>query len=172
MKMIKNNLLKNDTISNTQKHKNTLFWVLIVMVSFVLVHIFTLFYGITLVSGDSMNPTLHNNELHIYSTDLSNLKKSDIIIFRNKYQTNQDIYIKRVIAMPGDTIKCVGTKVYLNNELLNENYIKQPVSEEFYCSYTIGNDELFVCGDNRNNSYDSRNFGPINTKDVIGIIKK
>ena len=173
--MIMNNKINQDTIYSEKERKkraNTLFFALVIIVSFVFVHILNHFGGITIISGDSMNPTYLNREFHIYSANVSEITQGDVIIFKNDEQTNGNIFVKRVIGVPGDKVVCIGTKIYVNGKELHEKYVVNTVTKEFNTSCTVGKDELFVCGDNRDESYDSRTFGCIKTKDVIGKIKE
>lgn len=169
--------LKDTTITNNKEfddknkkvHSNLKFIVGVLVVSFILVHIFTHFWGIVRISGDSMLPTYKNGEIHIYSTDTSDINYGDVVIFKNK-KTQNSIFIKRVVALSGDTFSCKGTSYSLNHKTLKENYINDNISKEYSFETTIPANYIYVCGDNRDASYDSREFGAVNIDDVIGII--
>jgi signal peptidase I len=77
-------------------------------------------------------------------------------------------FIKRVIGLPGDTITCRGGDLYRNGQLVNEPYLDPGTETESCTRTTVGPGQLFVMGDNRGNSQDSRVFGPINRSDVVG----
>ncbi|KKQ83817.1 MAG: Signal peptidase I [Candidatus Woesebacteria bacterium GW2011_GWB1_38_8] len=85
-----------------------------------------------------------------------------------------DEYIKRVIAVPGERVMVRKGRVYINGELLKEPYIPESVTTEaksFLCEgqeYTVPSDKLFVMGDNREHSSDSRYWGPIPKKSISG----
>ncbi|MBE5936278.1 MAG: signal peptidase I [Lachnospiraceae bacterium] len=82
------------------------------------------------------------------------VKRQDIIIF--KFPDNQNInYIKRVIGLPGDTVRIEDGVVYVNDEILKEDYLKEPFQGDFG-PYEVPEDSYFVMGDNRNNSNDAR----------------
>jgi signal peptidase I len=77
-------------------------------------------------------------------------------------------FIKRVIGLPGDTITCRGGDLYRNGQLVKEPYLDPGTETESCPRTTVGPGQLFVMGDNRGNSQDSRVFGPINRSDVVG----
>ena len=107
------------------------------------------------VDGPSMQPTLKGGELMILN------KRSSI----NRFDGKEDI-IKRVIALPGETIVCEDGKIYVNDHLQEEEYSKGKTSD--FEKVTLKDDEYFVLGDNRTNSADSRLYGPFNSKKVKG----
>lgn len=87
---------------------------------------------------------------------VSGPERGDIIIFKFPDDESQN-YVKRVIGCPGDTVKIEGGKVYVNGELLEEDYLKETwtVATGPY-TFEVPEDSYFVMGDNRNNSYDGR----------------
>ena len=125
------------------------------------------------VVGRSMYPTYQDGEYIMANKlvyELADPKRGDVIIF--KYSDTQD-FIKRVIGMPGDTVGLQDGKIYINGEVLDESeYLDSTVytngSDYLHEGETItlGEDEYFVCGDNRQHSSDSRTFSPI-TRDQI-----
>lgn len=118
-----------------------------------------------IVSGNSMNPTLVNGELLILNKR-AKIDRFDVVVVKlNKNNTKEDI-IKRVIAMPGETISCEDGKVYVNGKLQEEEFSKG-VTENF-SRIELGEDEYFVMGDNRQDSADSRIFGPFKSADIKG----
>ena len=123
------------------------------------------------VDGISMLSTLHSgNHVYILPKKDNEYKRGEIVSFINP--EDGDRMIKRVIAVAGDEIKIVdGTgEVYVNGELLNEDYINKAEEIEQYggCDITIPENHVFVMGDNRNHSCDSREFGAISVYDIIG----
>ena len=125
------------------------------------------------VVGNSMHPTYKNGEFLMANKityRVSEPTRGDVIIF--KYSDTAD-FIKRIIGEPGDEVMIKDGKISINGELLNESeYLDLSVitngGSYLHEGQTIklGEDEYFVCGDNRTNSSDSRDFGPIK-KDAI-----
>lgn len=110
-----------------------------------------------MVSGPSMRETLQDKERLIvnklvYYTRAP--KRGEIIVFKYPSDTTRD-FIKRVIAVGGDTIEIKDGKTYVNGEKLDESYIREPFHTN-YPKTTIPEGHIFVMGDNRNNSEDSR----------------
>jgi signal peptidase I len=133
-----------------------------------------LFIGINAVSarirvdGSSMEPTLHNGEFIIVNKlayRLGEPRLGDVIVFRFPNDPGQD-YIKRVIGVPGDRIEVSQGHVSVNGKMLDEPYIA--AMPNYSGDWTVPTDALFVLGDNRNNSSDSRNWGPVTMEAVIG----
>jgi signal peptidase I len=115
-----------------------------------------------IVDGVSMEPNFHTGEFIIVSRAnylFGEPERGDIAVFHFPGDETED-YIKRVIALPGDTIEFRQQQVYVNGELLYEPYINEPCDPS-HCPdaiYTMGSDDYFMMGDNRNHSSDSRAF--------------
>lgn len=130
------------------------------------------------VKGASMDNTFQNGE-YILTSKISykfgSPKRGDVVIFKSPKNPDID-YIKRIIAMPGDRIKISDSDVYVNSELLDEPYIKEKtnlISGGFMqdgVEETVPEGYLFVMGDNRPNSSDSREFGFVPFSDIIGKV--
>lgn len=117
-----------------------------------------------IVHGSSMNPTLDGGELMVLNKR-SKVDRFDIVVV----DTGGEEIIKRVIAMPGETIACENGKVYVNGRLQEEDY-SQGVTNDFE-KVTLEDNQYFVMGDNRENSKDSRAYGPFKDTQIKGTTK-
>ncbi|OEG00488.1 signal peptidase I [Vulcanibacillus modesticaldus] len=130
-----------------------------------------------IVDGRSMVETLHDGERVIVnelSYRLEQPKRGDIIVFQ--FDENS-AYIKRVIGIPGDIVEVKDDNLYINGELVSEPYIEKKkrklhsrglILTEDVKPVKVKDGQLFVMGDNRRNSKDSREFGTIDIDQVIG----
>ena len=120
------------------------------------------------VDGSSMEPTLHSGEFVIVNKltyKLGMPEIGDVVIFHYPRDPEQE-YVKRVIGLPGDQVVITDGKVYVNGQLLEEDYIAASPANE--ASWDIPEDAIFVLGDNRNNSSDSHSWGTVPLKYVVG----
>ena len=134
-----------------------------------------LFLGINTVSARvrvesiSMEPTLNPGDfvaVNKLSYQLSQIHRGDIIVFRYPPAPDQEPYIKRVIGLPGEKIRIDNGKVFVNGALVKENYLKEKTMQGG--NWQIPEDAVFVMGDNRNNSSDSRVWGMVPLDNIIG----
>jgi signal peptidase I len=127
------------------------------------------------VSGSSMESTLHDADhliLEKLSYQFGEPKRFDIIVFRPYPADKEVYYIKRVIGLPGEKIQIIGSDIYIDGELLEEDYGYEEIIDGGIAGDRIelGEDEYFVLGDNRNNSKDSRDpsIGPVHKSSIMG----
>lgn len=119
------------------------------------------------VSGESMNATM-NDGAHVYTlTAFFTPERGDIVTARPDPSDEKQI-IKRVIAIEGDELRFSGSDVYLNGELLDEPYILEPMKPVPDRTIVIPEGYVWLMGDNRNNSTDSRHIGPVHIEDITG----
>lgn len=128
----------------------------------------------TYVSGSSMENTLsHGDNLIVdkLTYRFSEPKRYDIIVFPFRFEEHV-YYIKRIIGLPGETIRIADGDIYVNGEILQESYGREVIKSAGMAAEEIalGEDEYFVLGDNRNDSTDSRdpNVGLIHRDEIIG----
>ncbi|WP_027406699.1 signal peptidase I [Anaerovibrio sp. RM50] len=133
-------------------------WVISIAVAVALaMFIRTFVVELYLVDGPSMMPTLEHQQRLVVNKFVYKMRapeRGEILIFQYPRDKSRD-FIKRVIAVPGDTIEIKDHNVYVNGELQNEDYILAK-SRMDYPKTTIPEGHVFVMGDNRNNSEDSR----------------
>lgn len=108
------------------------------------------------VVGKSMTPSLHSGQLLIGIHHWKTIKRGDIVVA----STGNELLIKRVIALPNERIRISDGKVYINSNRLTESYIKEPMNTDESYDVVLGENEYFLMGDNRNESGDSRLYGP------------
>jgi len=130
------------------------------------------------VKGASMEPNFFDHEYLIIdeiSYRFSEPERGDIVVFRYPRDPSQ-FFIKRIIAMPEETVEIAGGQIKIfnadnpNGFVLPENEYLDQVFTATTRSVTLKADEYFVLGDNRIQSLDSRYFGPINRYDVVGRV--
>ena len=124
----------------------------------------------TSVSGHSMEPTLSHGDNLIVDKITYRFKdpeRFDIIVFPYRYEENT-FYIKRIIGLPGETVQVIGGYVYINGQLLESDIYGAEVMDSPGIAaepITLGENEYFVLGDNRNHSADSREAS-------VGVLKR
>ncbi|WP_220739245.1 signal peptidase I [Leuconostoc miyukkimchii] len=174
-------------------------WVLPVVVAFIAVTLVrTFLFSFVLVNGSSMAPNLQNKELVVLSK-ISKYQHGDVIVFNAKHEdprirAGEKDYVKRIIGMPGDTVSYKNSNLYVNDKIINQDYIG--INERTQgTEMSFGNDwslkslsstnqwqkkdrnqtkvpagEYFVMGDHRSVSNDGRYFGFVDKKHVTGKV--
>jgi signal peptidase I len=120
------------------------------------------------VDNISMIPTLQPGEFVLVnkiSYRLSDVKRGDIIVFHYPLNPQED-YIKRVIGLPGDDVNITNGQLFVNGQEINESYISVTMVSEG--DWVVPQDALFVMGDNRNQSSDSRAWGFVPMENLVG----
>lgn len=119
-------------------------------------------YRIIIVSGESMRPEYNDGQIIIADRTftINDISSGDIVV----YNHNGETCIKRVLAMSGDMVKQHDGKLYIND------VIEVPYTTLVEDAFVIAENEFYVCGDNFNNSIDSRMYGPIEYEEIDCII--
>lgn len=132
---------------------------------------FVMINGITArirVEGISMKPTLQSGSYVLVNRlayRLGTPERGDVIVFHYPRDPDQE-YIKRIIGLPGDQVEISSGDVRINGVRLEEPYIVQPA--EYESALRVPRDQYFVLGDNRNNSSDSHQWGPVPLENIVG----
>ncbi|WP_246516559.1 signal peptidase I [Salicibibacter cibarius] len=153
-------------------------WVVTFAVVIIIVFIVrTFLFANYMVHGESMMPTIESGERLIINKigyEFSEPDRNDLIVFN---ATEESDYIKRVIGIPGDDIRYEDDTLYINDEAVEEPFLDDAYNGEITEDFTleevtsesiVPDDHLFVLGDNRNNSQDSRSIGFVPYEDVVG----
>lgn len=123
--------------------------------------------GFSRVDGNSMEPTLHHNQAVMYFRLSNDFQRGDIVAIK---MPSGEKYVKRIIGMEGDVIDIRDGKVYRNGARLDETYTQGKTDysgKKVKYPYTVETNKVFVMGDNREESVDSRTFGPV----VLDMVK-
>lgn len=130
-----------------------------------------------IIKGESMLPNFHSGDYLIsekFSLFFKNPERFDVIIFKSP--VHDDYYIKRIIGLPGETVEIKEGKIIIYNSqnpngfVLQESYQTIPLSYNENFKITLGKDEYFVLGDNRQASFDSRKWGALKRENIKGKV--
>ena len=145
------------------KNKLYLKFIIIFIIGIIAIILYNNF-SIIFVKGDSMSPTYQNGSILIINKNYKEINRNDIIVFK---KNSYDIYIKRVIGLPNETIYCENRNIYINDISIKDNFGN---TTDNFKKVALKNNQYFVVGDNRNKSNDSRTIGFISKKEIIGKI--
>ena len=156
--------------------REVLSWIVELVVVIGLAYVLVSFFGIrTNVVGQAMEQTLENDDdilVNKFAYIISKPKQGDVIVFLPNGNKKSHYYVRRVVAVPGDTVQIKDGALYVNDELYKESTDVASMEDAGIASYAVKleKDEYFVLGDNRNNSEDSRyaNIGNVKRDYIIG----
>lgn len=143
---------------------------------FVIWMIITRFISFPVVNGHSMEQTLYEKDIMVMNKvayqSAADIQRFDIVVVKSP--ENSLFLIKRVIGLPGETICIRGGRIYINGEPLEDPYLTEEITVIGVAEkeVLIDEDSIFVIGDNRNHSGDSRSFGPVAFNRVVGKCEK
>lgn len=144
-------------------------WIIFIVVVLILINKFWL--TIFIVDGLSMEPNLHDKEfvlLKVSAYNSSDPKRGDVVAVRYPGDPEHKKYVKRVIALPNETLAIKNGSVYINGAEILENYLPYGNTTVPAGNWQLKNDEYFLMGDNRINSNDSRYFGAVEKRFLSG----
>lgn len=144
-------------------------WLILVLIILSLVNAF--FVGVFVVDGESMDPSFKNKELVFWNKGIykeNKPQRGDIVVVQYPGDPKHKVYVKRIVGLPGERVEVKNGKVYINNKLYREKYLSQSLFTEPNGVWISKSNEYFVMGDNRPNSNDSRFFGSIERRFVLG----
>lgn len=146
-----------------KKHKKIIYDITFVLLLIGILVVSKNFITPIKISGHSMDNTLSNGMIgySLRTKDDTEFERGDIVIVK----TDDHLIIKRLIALPYDSIECKDNVVYLNGSPLEEKYISS--STDDFDKVSLGENQYFILGDNRQNSKDSRIIGPISREEII-----
>lgn len=136
----------------------------------------------TVVDGSSMRETLHDGEsllVEKVSYHFSDPDRYDIVVFypygKSGDKEKDEYYVKRIYGLPGETVQIKGNEIYINGEVIADDYAKDGTIDEAGIAeepVTLSEDEYFVLGDNRGGSKDSRDpeVGLVKRKNIAGRV--
>jgi signal peptidase I len=151
-------------------------WVgLVVLALLIALLIKTFLFQAFFIPSESMTPTLkvHDRVLvNKLSYKLHPVHRGDIVVFKAPEGSDPGIddLVKRVIGLPNETVSAHGGHIYIDGEVLPESYLPRGVSTSAFSPVTLKPDHYWVMGDNRDNSKDSRVFGPITKNNIVGRV--
>lgn len=168
----------------TTKNNEVSSWIRTILLAVIIAFLIRAFlFTNYIVEGDSMLPTMHNGDRLVVNKLVYKIyepERFDVIVFHANSQVD---YIKRIIGLPGDHIAFKGDVLYINGEPYDEPYLEEMKAnvqsgtytndftlEEIIGKETIPEDTVFILGDNRQNSTDSRNLGVVQIDEIVGKV--
>ena len=153
-------------------------WTFQIAVVCLIAFVFVWYFGQRVSTiGDSMKPVLENGDITLINRIIYNAsspKRGDIIAFKPNGNENSHYYIKRIIGLPGETVEIKDGEILINGEKIEEDYKTTKIDDPGIVEepITLGGDEFFVLGDDRQNSEDSRmaDIGNVKRTEIEGKV--
>ncbi|MDD4804602.1 MAG: signal peptidase I [Candidatus Pacebacteria bacterium] len=133
--------------------------------------IYNYLFFIVVVPSESMRSTIDINDRLIVTRNCEDLSRQNVMVFRMQTPNGEQLLIKRLIGLPGDSVKIVNGETYVNKKKIEESYINNPDNKSFFGNgVEIPADNYLFLGDNRSYSYDGRYWqNPfISEDDIVG----
>jgi signal peptidase I len=144
--------------------------VVVALLPVALLSVFSPFQAVRLI-GNSMSPTLNGGDYLVADKwFFGHVRRGEILLITDPYNPGKE-FIKRVVGLPGETIRIVDAAVYVDGRPLAEPYVKEPWTASITSpAVTLPKDGYYVLGDNRDHSSDSRLYGPITAGMIKGVV--
>lgn len=168
-KMIKKEIIdtevnQSNEIDNKPWYKR--WYIITTIIVFFIMMIFNYNFAFILVNGDSMNPNYENGNLVFADKQYEDLYRFDVVVINS--DNADQILIKRIIGLPGDTIEYVDNQLFVNGEYVEDMY-GSGMTNNF--KIVVEDNSYFCLGDNRENSYDSRRYGLFTKDEIIAKVQ-
>lgn len=167
-------IVKKSNKESTQDERFRSIYHEIVFLIGTIITFFVLFKVVTFnhVPSESMENTIRINSIIFISRNVKTINRYDIITFNKTIEKDgkkiSDNLIKRVIGLPGDTLTFSDNNIYVNGDLVDDSFVKYKTFTYKNETIVVPDEKYFVMGDNRGNSYDSRNWGFVDRSEIKG----
>ena len=126
-----------------------------------------------LVQGASMEPNFSSGDYILIDEATYRFReptRGEVIVFKNPNDTSE-FFIKRIVGLPGEEIIINDSDVVIDGERIDEAYLEEVVNVKGQYIFQLDEDEFFVMGDNRPQSFDSRSWGPLDDDFIVGVVR-
>lgn len=155
------------------KERKEWIWYVVFGMALITAIIFRMAFSVSIVNGPSMMPTLHDRDVTLVHND-EKVKRFDVVVLNERLVDDgpSKRIVKRVIGFGGDVITVIDGQLYINNKKYYEPYLDEKYIKNFKnvdWTIVVPKDHIFVLGDNRDVSKDSRSVGSFKTSAIIGV---
>lgn len=157
--------------NNKQENNSIKEWIKTIILAIIIAGIISIAIKPVRVDGLSMYPTFNENDYMIVnklSYKFTDIKRGDNVVAKVDDSGKEKLIIKRVIAIPGDYVEIKNGNVYINGEIYNESYINQKTYGNV--NIKVPSENVFLLGDNREISKDSREIGCVSFGNIVGKV--